>query len=131
MYQIETDQWSEPYWKAAAEHRLVLPRCTHCGTFRMPAPFCHECQSQDIVWVEQSGDGAIYSFSVVDYPVISAVKESLPYVPALIELADAPGVRLISNVVDSLVDDIAIGAQVSLTWQDIEGGSIPRFRLKG
>ena len=25
---------TEPFWKAAAEHRLVIPQCTTCGTFR-------------------------------------------------------------------------------------------------
>ena len=32
---------TEPFWAAAREHRLVVPRCTACGTYRFPpAAFC-------------------------------------------------------------------------------------------
>ena len=31
--------------RRASEHRLVAPRCTNCGEFRMPpAPFCYNCR---------------------------------------------------------------------------------------
>ena len=37
---------TEPFWAAAAEHRLVLPRCTNCATFRFPpAAFCWVCRA--------------------------------------------------------------------------------------
>ena len=26
--------WTAPFWDAAAEHRLVVPRCRTCGTYR-------------------------------------------------------------------------------------------------
>ncbi len=95
-----------------------------------PSPFCHACQSQAVEWVELSGRGRIYTFSIVDYPVIPAVKDSLPYVPAVIELADAGGTRLISNIVGAPLDRIAIGAEVSVAWEDhAPGVSIPRFSL--
>src|SRR6202042_2548452 len=38
------DAWTQPFWDAAAEGRLVAPRCTTCGTFVLPPqPFCFTC----------------------------------------------------------------------------------------
>ena len=31
---LTPDVWTTPFWEAAAEHRLVIPRCTSCGTYR-------------------------------------------------------------------------------------------------
>ena len=36
LIHLTPDVWTEPFWAAAAEHRLVVPRCTRCGTFRFP-----------------------------------------------------------------------------------------------
>jgi len=131
MFTLETDAWTQPFWAAAAEHRLVAPRCKHCGTFRMPpGPFCHVCRKQEVEWVTLSGKGIVYTFSIIDYPLIPAVKDSLPYIPAVIELADAGHSRLISNIVGVPVDAVHIGDPVSVVWEDHGPGvSLPRFTL--
>ena len=36
LVSLSPDVFTEPFWVAAAEHRLVVPRCTTCGTFRLP-----------------------------------------------------------------------------------------------
>ena len=28
LIQLTPNEWTEPFWRAAAEHRLVVPRCT-------------------------------------------------------------------------------------------------------
>ena len=64
---IEVDTFTEPFWRAAQEGRLVAPQCATCETFRMPpTPFCPSCSSQDIDWIELSGTGTIFSFTVVN-----------------------------------------------------------------
>lgn len=52
----------------------------------------------------------------------------LPYVPAVIELEDAPGIRLVSNVVEVEISLVTVDMKVSLVWDDQPGGvSLPRF----
>ena len=47
-----------PWWEAAAEHRLVVQRCTSCTTTRHPpAPICPECRSEGSDWSEIGGRG--------------------------------------------------------------------------
>ena len=36
LTQPSTDDLSRPFWEASVEGRLVAPRCTNCGTFRLP-----------------------------------------------------------------------------------------------
>ena len=95
-----------------------------------PTPFCPECRSQEISWVELSGQGTVYSYTVVSRAIFNGMEDCLPYVPAVVELADAGGVRLITNIVDAPIDAIAVDAPVTVVFDDLATGtSIPRFRL--
>jgi len=123
--------WTQPFWDAAAEHRLVIPRCTACGAHRLPpTPFCWRCQAQEVDWVEHDGAGEIYSFTVVRHAVIPDVRDALPVVPAVVELPGTDGCRLIGNVVDVEPEAVKIGLPVTLDWYDVrEGTAVPIFRL--
>ena len=66
LFAPETDRWTEPFWRAAGEGRLVAPRCAKCGTFQMPPqPYCPECLSQEKDWVTLSGRGKLFSYTVM------------------------------------------------------------------
>jgi uncharacterized OB-fold protein len=131
FFQFAADAWTEPFWQAAREHRLTACQCASCGRFRMPpTPFCPNCRSQAVEWPELSGRGVIFSFSIVERAVVPAMADYIPYAPALIELPDAPGVRLFSNVVGAPLDEIRIGAPVHAVWEDeVDGASLVRFAL--
>jgi uncharacterized OB-fold protein len=132
LFELVTDQWTKPFWDAAAEHRLVAPRCADCATFRIPpTPFCPRCRSQRIDWPTLSGAGIVYSYSIVSRAIFPEMEDAVPYVTALIELPDAQGIRLISNIVDAPIDRIRVGAPVTVVFDHIaEGVAIPRFRLR-
>src|SRR5215203_5996076 len=92
---LTPDEWTEPFWAAAREHRLVVPRCVNCGTYRFPpSPFCYVCRTQDIDWVEQTGHGTLYSFTVAWHPIVPDVSDWVPYIPAVVELPNTGGVRV-------------------------------------
>jgi uncharacterized OB-fold protein len=131
LFKFDTDAWTAPFWEAAKAHRLVVARCASCGHHRMPpTPFCPGCRSQEIDWAESAGRGAVYSYTVVSREIMPGMADSLPYVPAVITLDDAGGVRLISNVVDAEVEAIVVGAPVDVVWDDREDGiTVARFRL--
>jgi uncharacterized OB-fold protein len=115
----------------AAAHRLVIPRCTACGTFRFPpSPFCWNCRTQDFEWIEHDGAGTVYSFTVVRHAVIPAVKDALPFVASVIALPDTDGCRMVAGIVDCDPADVRIGQPVTLDWYDVrEGTTVPVFRL--
>ena len=126
--EVAMDAWSEPFWKAGEEGRLVMPRCTSCGTFRWPAgPFCPQCRSQAVEWVPP-GQARIYSFTIT--PVPGPDKDAPPQwrLPALVEFSDAPGVRLVSVLAGAPVDDVAIGDEVTVEWRPGANAPVPVFR---
>ena len=123
--------WTEPFWAAAAEHRLVVPRCTGCGAHRLPpSPFCWRCRAQAIAWDDHDGHGTIYSFTVVRHAVIRDVQEALPLIAAVVELDGIEGGRLVGNVVDVEPEAVCIGRRVTTGWYDVrDGETVPIFRL--
>ena len=130
LFSLVTDQWTKPWWNAAAQGRLVAAQCGNCGHFRMPpSPFCPHCRSQVIDWVELPGTGTLYSYTVVERAILPELADCIPYVPAVVEPDGAPGIRLITNIVESALEDIVSGAQVSVLFDPIAGGAIPRFRI--
>lgn len=126
--QITMNPVTEPFWQAAKERRLVAPQCSDCGTFRLPpTPYCPSCQSSAVDWTELSGRAEIYSFAVVHgfpgYPDITLV-------PVVVDLPDAPGARLVSNLVDVDPTTVEIGQQLTVDFHPItEGWMLPVFRL--
>jgi uncharacterized protein len=118
---------TEPFWQAAKQGRLVAPKCARCGTFRLPpTPFCPSCQSTDVEWVELSGAATVYSFAVVHgFPGLP----ELLLVPAVVDLSDAPGARLVSNVIDVDPAEVTIGMSLHVEFSPIaDGWMLPVFR---
>jgi uncharacterized OB-fold protein len=125
---IAVNKDTEPFWQAAKERRLVAPRCGDCRTFRLPpTPFCPNCQSKTMNWVDLRGDAVVYSFAVVHgFPGMP----DLVLVPAVLDLPDAPGARLVSNVVDVAPADVTIGMPVRVDFSPIaDGWLLPVFRV--
>lgn len=123
---VLSDEYTEPFWQAAAEDRLVVPRCTKCGTFRLPPlPVCHECQSEGFDWFELPGTGTVYSFTVVRHPLHPGLADICPYVSGIVELDGTPGVgaRLLVNIVDCEPAAVTIGTPVRIIFDH----SYPRF----
>jgi uncharacterized OB-fold protein len=123
---------TEPFWQACREERLAIQRCGRCGRFRWyPRPMCPFCQSLTEEWVTVSGRGTIYSYVVVHQPVRPDLQDKIPYYPVLVDLDDAPGVRLPSRLIDFQPDslnDIPIGLPVEVAFREVDGWTVPFFR---
>lgn len=116
---------TQPFWDAAAEGRLVLPRCAACGfVIWYPRRFCPDCGGREVRWFEASGDGAVYSFTVTRKGQ-GAWRDAGPYVVAYVELAEGP--RLMTNLIGVDVDTVAIGQAVRVRFD----GGLPRFTVVG
>ncbi|EUA23483.1 hypothetical protein I553_5077 [Mycobacterium xenopi 4042] len=91
-----------------------------------PTPFCPNCRSAAVNWVELSGNAVVYSFAVVHgFPGLP----DLTLVPAVLDLPDAPGARLVSNIIDVAPADVTIRMAVRVDFSPITGGwLLPVFR---
>jgi uncharacterized OB-fold protein len=85
-----------------------------------------------VTWIEASGRGKIYSFTVnrrgaADLP---AYREAGVYVLAYVELEEGP--RMMTNIVDCDPDSVRIGQDVELVFHDTgQGTALARFRPAG
>ena len=126
---------TQPYWDATAEGRLVLPRCDACDTvIWYPRRFCPACGSSNVSWIDASGRGAIYSFTVVRKGG-GQYREADPFVVAYVELDEGP--RMMTNIVDCDPASLTIGDRVEVVFHPTSAGAgdggaigsaLPRFR---
>lgn len=119
-----------PWWHAAAQHKLVIQRCSSCDTVRHPpGPMCPSCRSFEHGWEELSGRGTVYTFTRVHQAFVPDLAEQLPYVVAVVELEGGEGARLVTNVVDVDPSTVHIGMEVEVVWEDMGPElSVPRVR---
>ena len=112
------DGESQPFWQAAREHRLAIMRCRDCGKhFFYPRALCPFCHRAAVEWVNASGRGKIYTFTIARRPAGPAFKADVPYVVALVELEEGP--RLMTNILTKEVDKVRIGQAVKAVFDDV------------
>lgn len=124
----DPDDSSAPFWDAAARGSLALQRCAACKAFRHPPqPMCSACTSFESEWVPASGRARVWSWVVAHPPVLPAFADKAPYNVVVVELEE--GVRMIGNLLDGAGDDIAIGMEVVVAFDDAgEGVTLPQWR---
>lgn len=121
---------TKPFWDATAESRLVLPRCTSCQTvIWYPRAFCPACHTEGVEWIDASGEGTVYSYTVT-HKGDGPWRGVSPYVLAYVELDEGP--RVLTNIVDCDPATVTVGQRVSVRWDATdEGPAIYRFAPAG
>lgn len=115
------------FWDGAREGKLLIQRCTSCGTLRHPpGPVCPSCHSFEWDTLQASGLGTVYSFVVMHYPEVPPFDHPNPI--ALIELDE--GTRLTAQLVGVKPGDVQIGQRVQVEFNTFNDGELvlPQFR---
>ena len=82
---------SAPYWEGAAAGRLLIQRCTACGTLRhYPRLLCSNCHSTAADWIEASRRGVIHSWTVAHHAYHPSFAAELPYTLVTVDLQEGP-----------------------------------------
>jgi len=117
---------TRPFWDAAAQGRLMLPRCNACHRhFFRPEVACTHCFATDWQWVEASGRGSLYSYSVLHKAPAPGFQ--VPLVLAVVELDEGP--CMFSNVVGVEMENIRIDMSLHVAFEQVAAGIfLPRFR---
>ncbi|MGA8724797.1 MAG: OB-fold domain-containing protein [Acidimicrobiales bacterium] len=127
------DQQSEPFWRAAADHVLVLARCAQCqATCHPPEGVCPHCGTTDPAFEFEpvGGSGTVRSWTVIRESFLPGFDEDLPFVLVDVELEDPTGVRMIGRLVDGPDASLQSGAAVRVAFEDLAPGvAVPAFAL--
>ena len=111
---------TQSFWDATAEDKLLIKKCTACGEVHFyPRTYCPFCFSDKTEWLEASGSGTLYTYSVMR-------RAPVPYAIAYVTLAEGP--TIMTNIVDCDLNAIKIGQAVRLVFKPSEGGQqVPMF----
>ena len=120
-------QENEFFWTSGADGTLRLQECKDCESLiHPPAPVCRYCRSHDMGVRAVSGRATLAGFTVnhrFSLPGLPA-----PYVVAQVAIAEDPRVRLTTNIVDCDPDQLELGQQVEVVFEQIEDVWLPLFR---
>ncbi|MGW2718280.1 Zn-ribbon domain-containing OB-fold protein [Streptomyces sp. NPDC001492] len=127
------DSDGAPFWGYARQGELRVQACADCGEPRFPPrPCCPHCQSFASEWRAVAGHGRIWSYVVPHPPLLPDYADQAPYNVIVVELTDAPRIRLVGNLVaeagarlDSVpAGRIRIGARVQVVFS---GEGLPQW----
>lgn len=122
------DPWTEPYWAGVHERKLLLQFCPDCQKHIFyPRRYCPFCSSEQVTWVQASGRGKVYAFTIVQNNAPSAFTEEMPFVIAIVTLEE--GVRMMTNIVDCDPTAIYSEMPVIVTFEKLNDDvTLPKFK---
>ena len=123
---VDTD--SAGYWQALERGVFAICRCSACRLWmHPPLERCRRCGAET-AFEGVSGRGTVFTYIVVRHPSVPGFVP--PYVVALVELDEQPGLRL-SAIVQADPAKVTIGAPVRAVIREIgrSGFSSPVFEL--
>ena len=114
------------FWTSGADGILRILRCSDCRYWvHPPRPLCPHCRRSTLSWTATAGRAELFTYTVnrkawhPDVPV--------PYVIAIVELAEQRGLRLTTNVVNAEPGQLRIGMPLQVTFVEQDGVFIPLF----
>lgn len=119
---------NEHFWTGGAQGALRVLRCDDCERYlHPPAPLCGDCRGRALSVATVSGQATLLTFTVNHHAWIPGFDP--PYVIAIVELAEQPGLRLTTNLVECPIDAVEIGMALEVTFEGAEDGVfLPLFR---
>ncbi|MFI8322725.1 Zn-ribbon domain-containing OB-fold protein [Streptomyces sp. NPDC085529] len=125
----DIDAFTRPYWDAAAEGRLLIRRCRACARpHHYPREFCPHCWSEDVVWERASGRATLHTWSVVHRNDLPPFGDRVPYVAAVVDLAEGP--RMMTEVVDVPEPDLRVDMELRVAFRTGDDGvAVPVFTV--
>jgi len=111
---------NEEFWDAINEGKLLIPRCKDTDQFFWyPRKISPYTLSGNVEWIEASGSGIIYTYSVMR-------RADPQYVIAYVTLDE--GITMMTNIVECDPETLEVGQPVKLLMvESDEGQKIPVF----
>ena len=114
------------FWTAGARGALELARCAACRRWlHPPAPYCASCGSTAVAAEPTRGRGTVFTFTVNHQPFLESIP--VPYVVAIVELDEQPGLQLVTRIVGCGPAEVRIGMRVAVTFERHGEIFLPHF----
>ncbi|GAA1859167.1 hypothetical protein GCM10009836_44230 [Pseudonocardia ailaonensis] len=114
------------FWTSGRDGVLRIARCTECRYYiHPPAPVCPRCSATAVEPEAVSGRATVFAVTVNHQAWTPGFRE--PYAMAVVELPEQPGLRLTTAVVGCPADDVRIGMDVTVAFEDHDPVFLPLF----
>jgi len=114
------------YWEGCRRGELRLQRCSECRRVQFPPRrFCSSCLCARLESFAALGRGVIRSYSVVRHPLSPAFAGDVPYLVALIQLAEGP--TMMAGLRGCTPDTVAVGMAVEVEFEARSETHVPYF----
>jgi uncharacterized OB-fold protein len=116
-----------PFWEGCGKGTFLLHRCNRCQRHYWPASRCIEHGDEAMQWVEASGRGKLYTYTIMHRAYTQDTRDKVPFVVAVVQLEEGPFFH--SNILECGYDQVAIDMPLEVVMQPHESGlSVPQFR---
>jgi uncharacterized OB-fold protein len=116
-----------PLWEGLAQREFRVPKCDNCGAWNwVPYPACRECLSEDLTWTKVSGNGTLFTYTII-HRGVGAFQKDVPYVVALVDMEVTGGKRgviVLGNITGVPHEELSVGMPLKMTFKDIEGEDV-------
>ena len=127
MTEPALNQLTSEFWEQTNSKKLVRPVCDNCGNnFFSPQLLCPYCHQENWRYQESSGEGTIYSYTVIHRPPDDTFQS--PLIVADIELDE--GWRMFSWIIECSPKEVDISLKVNVCFKEFSGRTLPVFTLK-
>ncbi len=125
------DDENRHFWEGGAMGELRFLRCTACRSYvHPPAPVCPECLCRTLAPEAVSGRAVVHTYTINRHPWVPGFDP--PYVVAIVEIEEQPGLRLMTNIVNCPIDDVDFGMEVQVLFEPLaDGAYLPLFEPAG
>ncbi len=121
---------NEWFWTSGADGRLRIQGCQDCAALvHPPVPRCPACGSRSGKPTVVSGRGTVVAFTLNHHQWLPGFEP--PYVIANVALAEDPTVHLTTNIVGCDPDEVHIGQEVVVRFEQNEDVWLPLFEPTG
>jgi len=106
----------KPFWEALRQKRFMTTRCKKCAAVSFPPRMiCPACLGDQREWVELSGRGTIYAFTL-NRIVARAFIDEAPFVTAMVDLEEGP--RILTRIENASYEELSIGQAVKIGFKE-------------
>jgi len=117
----EVDPLFRGFFDHTRRNELAMPRCGRCRMVHWyPALRCPHCASPDWHWSVMAPQATVFTWSVLRHQLDPLLPVLEGHIVALAEPLEAPGARLVGNVL-ATPSDMAVGLDVTIEFVEAAG----------
>ena len=115
------------FWTGGARGELMIAFCADCArAIHPPQVICPGCGGGEVAARPVAGTGAVYTYTVNHQPWYPGM--AVPFALAVVDLDDAPGVRVTAEVIDTDPDTVQIGQRMEIAFRETGDVWLPLWR---